>query len=84
MKKFYVHLYDQNQIRMDWQQPLAHFGGRTAIEVTTDAFRYHASQVRRGWGMDRTEGYDNDLFGLYYTAVGPDVIKNDLMENIQQ
>ena len=26
--------------------------------------------------------YDNHLFGLYYTSVGPDVQKNDFMENI--
>ena len=30
------------------------------------------------------EGGDNDntLFGLYATTVGPDVLGNDLMENI--
>ncbi|MBQ2699753.1 MAG: hypothetical protein IJF65_01210, partial [Clostridia bacterium] len=27
--------------------------------------------------------YDNTLFGLYWSSVGPDIKKNDFMENIR-
>ena len=32
--KTYLHLYPQNQIYLDWDQPLESFGGMTAFEVT--------------------------------------------------
>ncbi len=80
--KTYIHLYAENQIHMDWQKPLASFGGKTGIEVATEAFEFHISQRNLGWTMARSEEYDNTLFGLWRTTVGPDVEKNDMFENI--
>ena len=84
--KTYVHLYAENQIDMDWNVPLEHFGGKTALEVATEALDCHVSQMdeNAAWQMsDVSSGkYDNGLFGLWRTTVGPDVLKNDLFENI--
>lgn len=82
IKKCYLHLYGENQIRMDWQQPLEAFGGKTSYEVACDALACHLSQTIVGWEMADGDRMDNDLFGLYYSAVGEDVLGNDLMENI--
>ncbi len=83
--KVYVHLWPENQIRMDWNQPLRAFGGRTAFEVAEAGFACHVSQVAKGyWSMQEGGPYDNSLFGLYHTAVGQDVRKNDLFEHISE
>ena len=84
--KTYIHLYGENQIDMDWNVPLAAFSGRTAIEIATEALDCHVSQMdeNAAWQMaDVVEGkYDNGLFGLWRTTVGPDVLKTDMFENI--
>ncbi|MBQ8200432.1 MAG: PIG-L family deacetylase [Clostridia bacterium] len=82
--KTYIHLYSQNQIKMDWSQPLSAFDGKTGIEVATIALDCHISQLNIGWRMDRAHEYDNTLFGLWRTNVGPDVEKNDMFENIPE
>ena len=84
--KTYVHLYGENQIRMDWNVPLEAFGGKTGLEVAAEALECHVSQMdeNAAWQMaDVSSGqYDNGLFGLWRTTVGPDVVGNDLFENI--
>ncbi len=84
--KTYVHLYGENQIRMDWKQPLSAFGGKTGLEVAEEGLNCHKSQMdeNAAWFMSDTDGgqYDNALFGLWRTSVGPDVLKNDMFENI--
>ena len=82
VKKLYVHLYGENQIHMDWWQPLSAFGGMTSQDVAREAFLCHISQQGRRWAVNDGGEYDNALFGLYYTTVGPDVIGGDLLENI--
>lgn len=93
LKKLYLHLYPENQIDMDWRVPLQNFDGRTALEVAQKAFTFHRSQVGgtvtyQGKEYEfkvRDSGYfDNSLFGLYHTSVGPDAAKNDMFENIGQ
>lgn len=81
-KKVYIHLYGQNQIHMNWNKPLVHFDGKTGMEMAIAALNCHVSQVARGWSMDEARNHDNTLFGLYSTTVGPDVMKDDFMENI--
>lgn len=82
VKKCYLHLYKENQITMDWNQPLSYFGGKTAWEVAKLAYDKHVSQHQFKFRV-RIEGpNDCRLFGLYYSAVGPDVQKNDFFENI--
>ena len=94
VKKLYLHLYKQNQIEMDWDQPLANLGGRTGFEVAQDAYAWHFSQHDQGQKNKETGKYeyfvveprDSDYscyrFGLAHTTVGLDVEKNDFFENI--
>ena len=93
--KTYIHLYKENQVWMDWDQPLDSFGGMTAFEVTQKlGFPSHPSQQYEQY-VYWLYGYDNSitqasqirswspcLYGLYRSTVGEDVEKNDLMENI--
>ena len=81
-KKLYLHLYPEGQLRFDWRAPLAAFDGKDGLAVATEALDFHKSQILGGWKMEEGGEYDNALFGLYYSAVGEDVNKNDLMENI--
>ena len=79
--KTYIHLYGENQLRMDWHQPLEAFDGLTGLEVASKAFAWHVTQQER-WAVHDGGAYDNALFGLWRTTVGQDVVKNDLFENI--
>lgn len=81
--KTYIHLYSENQIYMDWQQSLSAFDGKTGLDVAKEAFLCHVSQVnKKYWRVEAGGPYDNALFGLWRTTVGPDVEKNDFFENI--
>lgn len=82
VKKLYLHLYKYNKVRMDWYQPLTAFGGKDAMTVATEAFECHVSQVKSGTDMGSGLRRDNSSFGLWYSAVGEDVEKNDFFENI--
>lgn len=82
VKKLYVHMYRENTIRMDWDQPLAVFGGKTGMEVSNAALQCHKSQQPIGFYAAYHAPYDCRDFGLYATTVGPDVLKNDFLENI--
>lgn len=83
IKKLYLHLYPENQITMDWNVPLASMGGRTGLELADAAFQFHITQFPSGFNVVETGAeYHNELFGLAFTAVGPDVEKNDFLENI--
>lgn len=81
-KKLYLHLYEENQLRFDWHVPLAAFDGKDGLTIATEALAFHKSQTLGGWEMEDGGENDNALFGLYFTAVGEDVNKDDLMENI--
>jgi len=88
--KTYLHLYPEDPIVMDWDQPLEYFEGMTAFEVTRDlGFPKHASQQSYySWyfdGKDRASDiaqYSPCKFGLYRSTVGEDVLKNDFLENV--
>ena len=82
VKKLYVHLYSKNQISMDWDQPLESFDGKTGMEIADAALECHKSQQPIGFDRKWRMPYDCRAFGLYYTTVGPDVLKNDFLENI--
>lgn len=84
VKKLYLHLYESNQVVMDWGQPEACFDGKTPLQMAQQAYLCHISQQNGHHEVQdvHTGVYDNHLFGLYYSAVGEDVKKNDLMENI--
>ena len=87
--KTYLHLYDQNQLVMDWDMPYDSMGGRTPFEMSKLGYACHYSQ-QWTWFTDWiTEEKAADIkryspcqYGLYRTTVGEDVEKNDLLENI--
>ncbi len=88
--KAYFHLYGENQIIMDWDQPLERFGGMTAFEVTRDlGYPCHESQY---WDFAKyivgyrcaatVAQFSPREYGLYRSSVGMDVQKNDFFENL--
>ena len=82
VKKVYLHLYKENQIEMDWDMPLSPDSPISPIFLAQEAFDKHRSQ-QRAYSMNReAKTYNNRLFGLYYTAVGPDEAKNDFFEHL--
>lgn len=96
VQKAYFHVYEENPIVLDYDQPLEAFDGLTAFQVTQQyGFPCHKSQLKYVGFMDWLYGYDRDItkvtevepypphkFGLYRSTVGPDIEKNDFMENI--
>lgn len=81
--KLYSHLYKENQIVMDWSVPLKNMGGKTGIELAIEAYTLHITQKGAGVSVEETgTEYDNRVFGLVYSEVGEDVLKNDFLENV--
>ena len=82
VKKLYVHLWMQNQILMDWDVPLDATGAITPYALAVAGFEKHSSQY--GYFRVERQGvqYDNRLFGLYFTSVGPDVKGGDFFDNV--
>ena len=88
--KTYLHLYPENPVVMNWDQPMESFDGMTPYEVTKElGFPCHDSQqTYYSWyfngkktAADITE-YSPCEFGLYRTNVGEDAAKNDFLENV--
>lgn len=93
--KTYLHLYNENQIVMNWDIPLTAFDGKTAFEMSVIGFSYHKSQ-HWTWFNDWIHGtaakpvtkatdiksYSPCNYGLYRTTVGYDTIGGDFLENI--
>lgn len=82
VKKLYLHLYEENAIHISMTEPLENYDGRTAWEMAAEAFQEHTSQLGGRHACINEGVYSLEDFGLYYTTVGPDVEKNDFMENI--
>lgn len=88
--KTYLHLYAENEIVMDWDQPLESFDGMTAFEVTQQlGFPCHASQYQDfAWyhvyvkTAKEVRKYNPCYYGLYRSTVGEDTQKNDFFENL--
>ena len=83
--KVYMHLWKENAVHMNWDKPLARFGGKTAFEMAEAGFACHASQ-QQWFRMGRTGVFDCAAFGLYYTAVGTDTQLDDpdFFENLKE
>ncbi len=93
--KIYIHLYGENKIENEIDVPLERFGGRTAYQVSQDAFLCHISQydtMFTEWLLGTRENpvtdsrdfprYSPRYFGLWRSTVGEDKIKKDFYENI--
>lgn len=83
VKKLYIHLYEENQITMTvFEEPLSDQSPVTPLDLAAAAYDKHQTQ-KYAFSMDKHgKTYDNRVFGLYYTSVGPDTEKNDFFENI--
>lgn len=92
--KLYLHLYGENKITLNWDEPLEKFGGKTAFQMSQAGYEHHKSQ-HYTWFTDWLRGYNNEIskasqiktyspceYGLYRTTVGEDVEKNSFFENI--
>lgn len=83
VKKVYLHLYAENRIQLPVTEPLAAFGGRTAVEVAAEAFACHESQLPSRHAVTNEGIYSLSDFGLAYTTVGADTPGvNDMFEHI--
>lgn len=93
--KLYLHLYEENAIVLDYDQPLTAFNGLSAFQVSQQrGFPSHKTQqwpmfVTWIYGEDgqidkatQIDTYNPAHFGLYYSAVGTDQQKNDFFENV--
>lgn len=93
--KTYLHLYEEHQIILDYDQPLDYFGGLTAFQATQKlGYPCHESQ-QYTWFTRWINGNNGEItkatqittynpchFGLYRSSVGADVAKNDFLEHI--
>ena len=82
-QKLYVHLYPENPLVINWDEPLKAFDGKTGLEVAKEAFRLHVSQQKGKYHVSTKGRTRCTQFGLYYTAVGPDEAGNDLFEHVE-
>ena len=81
-QKLYIHRYRQNEIFMDWNEPLASFGGESSAQVAHRAFKKHVSQRNTHYRIYMGGPLDSRYLGLYFSSVGDDVLKNDLFEHV--
>ena len=94
-EKVYLHLYDQNQLVMDWDTPYESMNGMTPFEMTQMGFACHLSQqypMFAFWLYGTEDApitrasqiieYSPCRYGLYYSAVGADVRGGDMFENV--
>lgn len=95
--KTYIHLYKENPIVINFDHPLSRFDGMNAFDVSRYVgFPCHKSQLTSTSFSDWVYGPEGEItsvwdiaeynpcyYGLYRSTVGPDILKNDFMENTQ-
>ena len=78
VSKLYLHLYKKDSIILDYKSPLSCYGGKTAYQVASESYAFHASQqsfYSLSWSAILPGGkYDNSRFGLAYSTVGTDTV----------
>jgi LmbE family N-acetylglucosaminyl deacetylase len=79
--KTYLHLYPEGPVVLDYDRPLASFGGKTAFEVACEGFAKHISQ-QAYFSVEQSGPYDCRRFGLARSTVGTDRRADDLFENL--
>ncbi len=85
----FLHLYSGNPITLEIDVPLEAFEGRTAFEVSKEAFEFHKSQHNTwfyGWvNVARSTDikiYSPREYGLYYSANGESNLTDDLFAGL--
>ncbi len=95
--KTYIHLWEENAVVFDWDEPLEYFGGKSAFNVSQEGFEFHKSQHRFtglvSWlyGSDGSpitkaseiRRYSPCKYGLYRSTVGYDSVTNGIFENLK-
>ncbi|MBE6678931.1 MAG: hypothetical protein E7598_00245 [Ruminococcaceae bacterium] len=93
-KKIYVHLLAQNEITLPIDTPIEARDGKSAFNISQEAFGFHKSQ-HWTWFYDWIYGDNREItaasqirtynpakYGLYMSVVGADS-GNDMLENIE-
>jgi len=83
LPKLYLHAPRTGEIVLDFNQPLDFYGGKTAQEVAAEAYAMQSYQKRLAKTLTTNGAFNGAAYDLQYSAVGPDVMKNDFFENIQ-
>lgn len=82
VKKLYRHLGgEEGRLQMDWTGPQDCFGGRSCIEVASEAFSRYLTQQRFQMPEDGSR-LDNRIFQLVHSTVGEDEEKDDFFEHV--
>ncbi len=82
--KLYVHLYGTNALNpMSLDTALPSFGGSTVIDVISDAYNRHVSQLP-GRELPTSGDYDMRKFGLYATNLGDDMVHDTMFEHVME
>ena len=79
--KVYLHLYKENPVLLEWDEPLERFGGRTGFEMAAAGYACHYSQ-RNYFSVRKRGVHDCRAFGLYKSLGGPDLNGGDFMEGL--
>lgn len=92
--KLYLHLYTENQITLNWDEPLDFFNGKTAFQVSQEGYKANKSQ-QNSWftkwlngnnnkndSASKIETYSPCSFGLYHTTVEKDSQNNSFFEHL--
>ena len=82
VKKYYIHLYQDDVLVLDCARPLSAFGGKTAFEMAEEAFLLHRSQQVGRYTVAMDGPYDIRRFGLARSTVGPDERHDGLFEHL--
>ena len=82
VKKYYVHLGENDPLILDYDRPLTAFGGKTGLTVAREAFLLHRSQQTGRYSVEAEGPYDCRKFGLEYSSVGGDERHDGLFEHI--
>lgn len=83
VKKLYLHMGEENVIRMDWNVPLSAMGGKTGEQLAQEAFLLHVTQQKTSYVVTDEGKTGNAKFSLVYTTVGPDTVGGDFFENVE-
>ncbi|MGI6238346.1 MAG: PIG-L deacetylase family protein [Christensenellales bacterium] len=81
VQKLYLHLYAETVLDFDWTLPHDALHGKSPMDFARAGFARHTSRAAQH-DVEVAGEYENSLFGLAYSAVGEDVVKNDLFENL--
>ena len=94
--KTYIHSWKENPVVFNWDEPLEHFDGKSAFNVSQEAFGAHKSQHRfeslTNWlygteaapvsKASQIRSYSPCKYGLYRSTVGLDTEENGLFEHL--